>query len=320
MRKLIILFLLMLPMLLQAQEDLSKYMAGAVPEENGKVVFTTQLAVEGQNKEGMMQHMKTWAESVCKRKEVIDNKSRIVYANEEKGEILVTAEEYMVFSNSGLSLDRTRIYYNLRINCEDGLCIIKMQNIRYLYDENRDGGTRYTAEEAISDKECLYKNNTKMYKSIAKFRIHTIDLKDLLFSDASKAFGYQEQTTAKLVTATPAVQPAAKPVETVTATPVQAAPVKQEAKQTVVQSVKKQEEPIKQTHIAAEPAQIEHKDKVTFTVQTDSPLYQLLEQTGKATLTIISENGTTQVLQFHKAHTEKSADNKTCTITGELSK
>lgn len=315
MRKLITLFFLLLPALLQAQEDLSKYMAGAVPEENGKVVFTTQLAVDGLDKAGMMQHMKVWAESVCKRKETIDNKSRVVYADDGKGEILVNGEEYMVFSDHGISLDRTRIYYNLRINCEDGKCRIQLLNIRYLYDENRDGGIRYSAEEVISDKECLYKNNTKMYKSIAKFRIHTIDFKDALFADASKAFGYQEQTTAKQIVVTPA--PAPKPVE-VAAKPAEAAKPVETAKP--AETTKPAEEMQKRTHVAVNPAEVSQKDKVVFTLQVDSPLLQLLEQSGKATLTVISENGTAQVLQFHKAHTEKSADGKTCTVSGELSK
>lgn len=311
---------LLFPLLVQAQNE-SKYLVGAVPEENGKVVFTTQIVTEGHNKASVMQHMKAWAEKVCKRKEVIDHKSRVVITDEQKGEIVVTAEEYMVFADHGLSLDRTRIYYYLRIFCEDNMAKIQMQNIKYWYDENRDGGTRYTAEEAISDKECLYKNNTKMYKSLAKFRIHTCDLKDELFNDAAKAFGYQESIGAKRI------EPTAAPVKVMenipTPKPIQkkeeAKPVqkKEEAKPVELAN---EDGMVKRTHIAYQPERAPAKETVTFSVQTNSALYDLLEKSGKATITVISENGTAQVLQFLKIKKENGENSNSCTFTGELSK
>ena len=41
--------LMLLQMAIQAQEP-AKYMAGAVPEVNGKVVFSTKLAVDNMSK------------------------------------------------------------------------------------------------------------------------------------------------------------------------------------------------------------------------------------------------------------------------------
>ena len=88
--------------------------------------------------------------------------SRVVYTNEEEGDIAASAEEYIVFSSSALSLDRTRIYYQYLINVTDGVCRMTMTRIRYWYDENRDGGEKYTAEEWIIDDMALNKKKTKL--------------------------------------------------------------------------------------------------------------------------------------------------------------
>ena len=44
---LIVLFCLCMPALLHAQRDDSKYLAGAVPEVDGKVVFTKDFSIPG---------------------------------------------------------------------------------------------------------------------------------------------------------------------------------------------------------------------------------------------------------------------------------
>ena len=62
------------------------------------------------------------------------------------------------------------------------------------------------------------------------------------------------------------------------------------------------------------------KDTLSFTVKSDSDIAKLLEQTGKATITVMSENGTAQMLQFKKTDTEKASDGKTTTFTGTISK
>lgn len=53
-----------------------------------------------------------------------------------------------------------------------------MTRIRYWYDENRDGGEKYTAEEWITDDMALNKKKTKLAPICGKFRRETIDLKD----------------------------------------------------------------------------------------------------------------------------------------------
>lgn len=342
--------LMLLPMTIQAQEP-AKYMAGAVPEVNGKVVFSTKLAVDNMSKSQVYLTMEKWAESLTSRGTAIENKNRVAYKDEGKGEIVYTGEEWIVFSSSGFSLDRTRIYYNLHIFCENNLATIQMVNIRYLYDENREGGERYNAEELITDKECMNKDRTKLIKSVAKFRRKTIDLKDELFQDASKAFGYSESTTARFVGVAPApiqrtdVQAeqkaeeprhtppvvktmpektkkvsnaAEKKEETAAEKPAMTPPV---VKTMPEKKEKKKEEKTEKPRMTPPVVKtMPAKDTLSFTVKSDSDIAKLLEQTGKATITVISENGTAQMLQFKKTDTEKASDGKTTTFTGTISK
>ena len=49
MKKLFLLMLALLPVVAMAKGDDSKYLKGAVPEENGQVVFTKALTVQGMN-------------------------------------------------------------------------------------------------------------------------------------------------------------------------------------------------------------------------------------------------------------------------------
>ena len=165
----------------------AKYLAGAVTTIDGKVAFTNEINAPGLSKKDIFNQMLEWAKGRFKP----DGKlySQVSYSNKEDGTIAATAEEYMIFSSSALSLDRTRIYYQLLINTEDGKCKMLMTRIRYWYDEARDGGQKYTAEEWINDDMALNKKKTKLATICGKFRRETIDLKDELFQSASAALG-----------------------------------------------------------------------------------------------------------------------------------
>lgn len=175
----------------------SKYLKGAVPEVEGKVVFQKTFEVPGKTKDSLFDIMKAWAEKQVTLRKPIN--SRVAYTNQEKGEIAVTAEEYIVFRSTALSLDRTRIYYLLQIICKDNSVDMSMSRIHYLYDENRDGGQKLTAENTISDKACLNKAGTKMVRMISKFRIQTIDLKNKIFNSAARTLGVAKKKVVKKV-------------------------------------------------------------------------------------------------------------------------
>ena len=68
-----------------------------------------------------------------------------------------------------------------------------MTDIKYRYEEGREGGGKiFPAEDWITDKEAYNKKGTKFLKSTGKFRIKTIDLKDLLFQKASDAISVND--------------------------------------------------------------------------------------------------------------------------------
>lgn len=188
MKKIIILLFLCFPILAKAQTD-SKYLEGAVSLSDGKVVFSTEMQVPTMTKEQIFETLLEWANKRFQPTEKF--KARVLYSDKEHGGIAINGEEYMVFNSSALSLDRTRIYYMLSINCEDNQCKISMNRLRYWYDENRNGGQKYTAEEWITDDMALNKAKTKLMPIVGKFRRKTIDLKDELFNEIRSTLGNQ---------------------------------------------------------------------------------------------------------------------------------
>ena len=181
-----VMFLFCLPVVMQAQEDekvdLTNYLAGAVPEKEGKVVFSEEYDLPGMSKEQVFDKMHAWMQ-----KRLLKNKnaSRVVYSDKEKGMIAGIGEEYIVFKSSALSLDRTLVNYQLTATCLPGKCLLDIEKIRYTYQEKE----KYTAEEWITDKYALNKDKTKLVRGLSKFRMKTIDFVNELFEHAQKAMG-----------------------------------------------------------------------------------------------------------------------------------
>lgn len=205
MKKILFLMLACLPLAAMAQTE-TNYLAGAVTLDDGKVSFKTEIQAPSLNKEQLYDTMLKWATERFKP----DGKfnARVLYTNEEEGSIAAGGEEYMIFSSSALSLDRTRIYYQLFIHCGEGTCQAEMTRIRYWYDEARDGGEKYNAEEWIVDDMALNKSKTKLAPICGKFRRKTIDLKNELFLSIQNTLGNKvlnnsQIATAPAVTATP---------------------------------------------------------------------------------------------------------------------
>ena len=193
MKNLLLVILALLPFFAIAKDNKKKdnsnpkYLEGAITLKDGKVSFEEEIKVSTMSKEELYNTMLQWAEKRFVPNEKL--KSSVVYKDEEKGEIVATAEEYLVFSSTALSLDRTRIYYHFYITAENGKCNLEMSRIRYWYDENRDGGERYTAEEWITDDMALNRKKNKLAPICGKFRRETIDLKDALFSSVRECLG-----------------------------------------------------------------------------------------------------------------------------------
>ncbi len=175
----ILFMLLCLPFIALAQTE-PKYLEGAITlNDDNRVSFKTEINAPSLSKQQLYDTLLKWANDRFQPEGKFH--ARVLYTDEAEGAIAVGGEEWIVFTSTALSLDRSRIYYQLFIECEEGKCEVEMSRIRYWYDEERDGGEKYTAEEWITDDMALNKSKTKLAPICGKFRRKTIDLKDELF-------------------------------------------------------------------------------------------------------------------------------------------
>lgn len=155
-----------------------KYLAGAVPEVDGKVVFTTSVEAPGKSAAQVYEAVLAYMQKMLREPNQLEQ-SRVVL--ERPGQqVGATVQEWLVFKATGLVLDRTRLLYNLVVDCHDGGADVTMSRINYIYEEERDP-QRFVAEEWITDKWALNKKQTKLSRVSGKFRRKTIDRKDYLF-------------------------------------------------------------------------------------------------------------------------------------------
>lgn len=199
MKKLIMTVIALLPLTLWAQDNTwelpeeeeqqevkeekvnpdAKYLQGAVPMVDGKVVFNKTIDAPGKTATQIYGILLQYLEKMTHEKNQIH--SLIVVQDADKHELGASFEEWLVFRKSALALDRTRFYYVIQAFCQDGKAEVSMSRIRYLYDEQRSP-QHLKAEEWITDKEAVNKKNTKLLPFSGKFRRKTIDRKDYLFN------------------------------------------------------------------------------------------------------------------------------------------
>ena len=195
MRRLFFTLLLTLPLCVIAQDNTweqensnapvkesmnPKYLAGAVPEVDGKVVFSTTIQASGKSKKEIYDLLLDFFTKMTKESNQFEQ-SRISFTDNEKYEHLAGSyQEWLVFKNKPLVLDRTRLFYQLSADIKDGEATIRMTRIYYIYDEERQPIT-YQAEEWINDRYGLNKKKTKTARVSGKFRRKTIDRKDYIF-------------------------------------------------------------------------------------------------------------------------------------------
>ncbi len=168
----------------QVVDNTSKYLVGAVPEVDGRVTFQTTISAPGKTAAQIYALLREDMQKMTKEPNQIEQ-SRISLEDADKGEIVGQYQEWLVFKNKPLVLDRTRLFYTLIVNCKDGETKVELTRIHYLYDEERDA-TTYKAEEWITDRYGLNRSQTKLARVSGKFRQKTIDRKDYIFSRFTK--------------------------------------------------------------------------------------------------------------------------------------
>ena len=156
-----------------------KYLEGAVPVVDGQVVFETTIKAHGKTGKQIYDIMLNQLQQLTQGPEQFEQSS-VTLQNADQLQIVGNYQEWLVFKNKPLNLDRTRLFYHLFVDCRDGEATVKMTRIVYLYDEERDPQTYY-ANEWITDRYGLNKKKTKLARVSGKFRRKTIDRKDYLF-------------------------------------------------------------------------------------------------------------------------------------------
>ena len=165
------------PVIEEKTETDSRYMAGAVPEINGKVVLTRTVAIPaGLSVQEVMNRVDSWLIR-CTKDERMHFNQRLPKIADNELQHAYSLE--LTFSKSFLAHDFAEIAYVLAVRFDGGQLIMEMSHINYKYNENNKLN-KYTAEEMIIDKYALNKKKTKLVFGFKKFRMKTIDLLDEL--------------------------------------------------------------------------------------------------------------------------------------------
>lgn len=171
MKKYLLFTLCTLVSLIVSAQDDSKYLKGAVPEVEGKVVFTKSIPVKNAiSDEQLYTLMDKWAKD--KYTEKGDLKNRVLLSDPDSKSIACGGEEYLEFKRSALVLDRAKMIYQLILEIKNGTCDVTMRGIRYDYADSKK---LQPAEEMITDEYALNKKGDKLNRYYDKFREHTID-------------------------------------------------------------------------------------------------------------------------------------------------
>jgi len=166
------------------QED-AAYLAGAVTERDGKVVFTETIAAPGKTKDQIYAAAAGWvslrfaanaARSEWDRPDFFKNTeyAQLRSADKAAGSISCQGSEEMVFRSAALVKDYCNANYIIDLQAKDGSMDVTIKNIQFIYTGSQS--ELMPAEEYITDAECFSKKGT-LQKPYAKFRVRFIDLK-----------------------------------------------------------------------------------------------------------------------------------------------
>lgn len=211
--------------ILTAQID-PKYDKGAVPEVDGKVVFSKSItATPPVDDQALFEKVEKWANQNY-NKEQQREKQRVLLVDSDKKQIACQGDMLLVFGKKLLSFDSAPMLYQLILTINDGKCDALIRGINYRYFSSRDEEETLPAEETITDKVAINKKGTKLNFFYDKFRRVTIDSIANIFNSLEQGINgqvtiaqqpvqkevqyvYVDNTTGKEIE-----KPAAKPTET----------------------------------------------------------------------------------------------------------
>lgn len=159
-----------------------KYLAGAITyNDEKKIEFTLDTDANGKTAKQIYDIVLKYMSELTQNDQNIA--SRVALVNDAEHVIANTMDEWLVFSQSFISLDRTEFKYQLIAKISDNHLNLSLCRIIYNYEEGRSTGFKEPAEEVISDKIALNKKKNDLAKIFGKFRRCTIDRKDQIFAE-----------------------------------------------------------------------------------------------------------------------------------------
>ena len=159
-----------------------KYLAGAITyNDENKIEFTLDTDANGKTAKQIYDIVLKYMSELTQNEQNIA--SRVALVNDTEHVIANTMDEWLVFSQSFISLDRTEFKYQLIARISDNHLNLSLCRIIYNYEEGRSTGFKEPAEEVISDKIALNKKQNDLAKIFGKFRRCTIDRKDQIFAE-----------------------------------------------------------------------------------------------------------------------------------------
>ena len=148
-----------------------KYLAGAIQlNAEGKVEFVLDTQANGKSADEIYNIVFQYMSKLIKNEQTIN----------------CIMDEWFVFNQSFISLDRSEAKYQLVATISDNHLHLSMTRIVFNYEEGRSTGFKEPAEKVITDKYALTKKKNDLAKIYGKFRRGTIDRKNQIFNDLTK--------------------------------------------------------------------------------------------------------------------------------------
>ncbi len=178
-----------MPLCAMAQDKEQGYLAGAVPEEGGLIVFRQTFDTKDKSQADVYATLQACVKQLVAEARQ-DLRTRVV--SDENNTIVARIEEIMTFKKKFLNWDHTYFRYIIAADAlPDGKANVTIRNISYYYGFDQEGnkGEEYKAEEWISDKAAINKAGTKLYPRSGKFRRKTVDRVAEIFSTFKEKLG-----------------------------------------------------------------------------------------------------------------------------------
>lgn len=165
-----------------------KYLVGAIQlNAEGKVEFVLDTQASGKSADEIYNIVFQYMSKLIKNEQNINSRIALVNRNNKNEQIIACImDEWFVFNQSFISLDRSETKYQLVATISDNHLHLSMTRIVFNYEEGRSTGFKEPAENVITDKYALTKKKNDLAKIYGKFRRGTIDRKDQIFNNLTK--------------------------------------------------------------------------------------------------------------------------------------